>query len=90
MTADWSLPSDHVFVMKFAARSRGRDVARSGRIEHLRSGEAACFDAPDQVLAFTRRVLNRLSATRRKTHRCLDERPTGGSGEPTSTNRRRR
>lgn len=52
-----ALPSDHVFVVQFRARSRAHRLAAAGRIQHLRTGEATHFDSPEQLLAFTRRVL---------------------------------
>lgn len=52
-----ALPSDHVFVVQFRARSRAHRLAAAGRVLHLRSGEALHFDSPEELLAFTRRVL---------------------------------
>jgi hypothetical protein len=52
-----ALPSDHVFVVQFRARSRAHRLAAAGRVQHLRSGEAVHFDSPEELLAFTRRVL---------------------------------
>jgi len=54
-------PSDHVFVVKFHPRSPGVGVGEAGRVVHVHSGEAARFRTRDELLAFTRRVLNRLA-----------------------------
>jgi hypothetical protein len=51
------LPTDHVFVVQFQVRSRRHRLAAAGRVEHLRSGEAIHFGSPEELLAFTRRVL---------------------------------
>src|SRR5262249_14364603 len=52
-------PSDHVFVVQFHPRARGQGVGEAGRVVHLHSGDAARFHTRDELLAFTRRVLNR-------------------------------
>lgn len=57
-----ALPSDHVFVVQFRARSRAHRLAAAGRVQHLRSGEAMHFDSPEELLAFTRRVLRSRSS----------------------------
>ena len=54
-------PSDHVFVVQFHTRARGQGVGEAGRVVHLHSGDAARFHTRDELLAFTRRVLNRLA-----------------------------
>jgi len=54
-------PSDHVFVVQFHQRSRGVGVGEAGRVVHLHSGDAARFRTRDELLAFIRRVLNRLA-----------------------------
>jgi hypothetical protein len=58
-----SLPSDHAFVVQFRARSGRHRLASAGRVEHVRSGEAIHFASPDELLAFTRRVLRRSAGT---------------------------
>jgi hypothetical protein len=60
------LPSDHAFVVQFAARARGGRIGEVGRVEHLQSGEARHFHRSEELLAFTRRVLDRLSPPRRQ------------------------
>ena len=52
-------PSDHVFVVQFHPRARGQGVGEAGRVVHLHSGDTARFHTRDELLAFTRRVLNR-------------------------------
>src|SRR5262249_46254202 len=54
-----SLPSDHAFVVQFRERSSRHRLASVGRVEHVRSGEAIHFASPQELLAFTRRVLGR-------------------------------
>jgi len=54
-------PSDHVFVVQFHPRARGVGVGEAGRVVHLHSGDAARFRTCDELLAFTRRVLDRLA-----------------------------
>src|SRR5262249_50735942 len=59
-----SLPSDHAFVVQFRARSSRHRLASAGRVEHVRSGEAIHFGSPEELLAFTRKVLRRSAGNR--------------------------
>jgi len=70
------LPSDHVFVVQFRACSRTDQLATAGRVQHLRSGEAVHFDSPEELLAFTRRVLSSQSGHSPHHH------ARGGAAEP--------
>jgi hypothetical protein len=62
-----SLPSDHAFVVQFRARSSRHRLASAGRVEHVRSGEAIHFASPEELLAFTRKVLKRSAGNRART-----------------------
>jgi hypothetical protein len=67
-------PSDHVFVVKFHPRSPGVGVGEAGRVVHVHSGDTARFGTRDELLAFTRRVLNRLARQQ------AGDRPTRADG----------
>jgi hypothetical protein len=78
-------PSDHAFVVQFHPRTRGQGVGEAGRVVHLHSGDTARFHTRDELLAFTRRVLNRqarLQARGRPTRagRCTSPQPAQSPG----------
>ena len=52
-----SLPTNRAFVIQLRASSGASEVSHRGRIEHLTSGEAACFADEDELWAFVDSVL---------------------------------
>ena len=52
-----SLPSNRVFVVQFRRQPTGAPSPYDGRVEHLVSGQIACFHALEELLAFMIRVL---------------------------------
>ena len=52
-----SLPTNRAFVVQFRAEPSGTRPRWHGRVEHVVSGQAAHFDALEELLAFVTRVL---------------------------------
>ena len=52
-----SLPSNRVFVVQFRLQPAGAPSPYDGRVEHLVSGQVACFHSLEELLAFMMRVL---------------------------------
>jgi hypothetical protein len=56
---DWpALSPERAFVVQFRAGTRMPEGRCAGRVEHVRSGEAARFESRDQLLAFIARLLD--------------------------------
>ena len=51
------LPADHVFVLQLQESYGRLGVCRSGRVEHLSSGEATRFTTTTELWDFVDRVL---------------------------------
>jgi len=51
------LPANRAFVIQLRAETGEPEICHQGRVEHLASGEAACFAGEDELWAFVDRVL---------------------------------
>jgi hypothetical protein len=52
-----ALPANRAFVMQFRPPALDGSPISDGRVEHLVSGQEACFHSPEELLAFIVRVL---------------------------------
>jgi hypothetical protein len=52
-----ALPADRAFVVQVHAPGPDGSPTYDGRVEHLASGEEACFHSLEELLAFMVRVL---------------------------------
>lgn len=57
-----TLPSNRAFVVQFRVGTADGSDDRSGRVEHLTSGQAARFASLEELLAFMARVLDTVRA----------------------------
>jgi len=46
------------FVVQFREETAGAGKRFTGRVEHMITGQAACFQSPEELVAFLVRVLN--------------------------------
>jgi hypothetical protein len=57
-----SLRSHRVFVGQLRSQPVGEPARYEGRVEHIVSGQAACFHSLEELLAFMTRVLADMQA----------------------------